>query len=204
MATYPHFQSFTIFRAMVPVLRIVSRAQGPCPLGYKDKSEGHHGDLERARPAQGGTCYGPVSWGGQVLCHSSFSLPWAGRGGGEPSRGPQPHSWSPSREYTLQNVASLLSSLVWSPPGPQGPPPPTFIALFQPHPVSQSKFIGVTRAAGMWFYFTSGLSFKLPLGEKFRVLVLLSELTCGCRVAIITEYQVRRERGRGGWAEEGF
>lgn len=80
MATYPHFQSFTIFRAMVPVLRIVSRAQGPCPLGYKDKSEGHHGDLERARPAQGGTCYGPVSWGGPGPVSQQL-LPSLGRQG---------------------------------------------------------------------------------------------------------------------------
>lgn len=86
MATYPHFQSFIIFRATVPVLRTVSRVQGPCPLGYKDGSEGHHGDLERARRAQGGTCTPAMAQyhGASRSCVTAAS-PFPGQAGEEES-----------------------------------------------------------------------------------------------------------------------
>lgn len=59
------------------------------------------------------------------------------------------------------------------------------------------------RAHGI-IYFTLELSTKLPLGERFCMLLLLSELIGGGGDEIVPEHQVLGEWGTWGCTGEGF
>lgn len=128
---------------MVPALRHkLSKVQDPCPLGYKDGSRGHCGDLEGACLAQEGhlhPSHGPVDHCRPCVTASS---PFSGQVVGEGQI--LPGSCSSTLVAIKRSdppecdVPAILPSLGHRcPPGPQDLPPLTFTLLFQPHPVSQ-------------------------------------------------------------------